>query len=672
MLNKIKKILTNPVYIVIVIFMLVIVFKSVTIVKAVNAVYSEDVNLDNITVRGYTYENYTLTPINDAPQINIPCSKETVNLITINFAEPVYTGGDAKIYYSVDEDQGLSEAKSIYVPVPVDATQIFVELPYEAVYTRVRFDMSSVFVLGSIEWHRGGLNNIIQINYGLIIVSIILAIIILMVYFTFRKQIDGVILRIISKYRNESVFVLESSYKVTLSKLYLILSISFGIMIIFLCPPNSMPDEQVHFNVAVSISRGNFFGKHDENGRLGYLNFYDEVELLPVYRKSVYPETFTYSDAQYYYNKKQPLNPTFNPIGLSNPVGYLVSGLGMSIAQTLLRKVPSAYTLMIIGRCSNLLFAAVVMSYSIRKSRVLNNTMFLLGLMPMTLYQCSSISYDAITFSAVYLLFAVSNNIFFSKENYIITVKDICLVCIASFMLFGSKGGVFATFTLVLLAIEIKKFGNKKRYFFCIGLIVFTAIIAYIVPRLIIHSLTIESGYIDDIRISQQQEYLMSNLNQIPIIIFETFKKYGSKYWEEYIGCLGYFDVHIPYPYLVAYTIALIISCLIEVCMVKNMKLNFRMLSLIASIISFMGIVFSMYLSYAAIKDRVGGVLAIGIQGRYFIPLTLFVIIFFANPLLCKFKYTPNIMQFDECLVKIGGITSCLITVFSLFVVYWL
>lgn len=671
-MNKVKNMLkniANPVFVIAVVILLVLVFAAVDTSISVAASYSEKIDLNSITVKGYSLDENTLTPLNNDPQMNIPCSSSAVNILDIELAKPVIANCTARIYYSVNADQGLSEATAFNVEIPAGSTRIFCELPGEQIYTRIRFDLSCVFTLQSIQLHRGNLTSSLKINYFLLIAGICVTAVIIGFYVRNRKKCDSIIKGFCDKYSCDQDFVLKDRYKRKLSGFYLILALSFGILIIFLSPPNSMPDEPVHFNIASSISKMNFFPDVNENGSVGYFNSYDEVNL-EWYRHI--PDAFTYDKAQeLYHDSTLPGITALFPNAGANPIGHLVAGTGMAIARASGIYL-SPYTLMIIGRFTNLLFSALLISISIRKSKTLNHTMFLLALMPTTLYQCSSISYDAVVIASIFLLFASVNQIVLSDNSYRISAGDVVSVCASCFFLFGAKGAVYATFVITLLAIERKKFGNTKKYIACIGLVALTAFISYVVPQMVLNSILADSNYMENESVIQQKEYLLSNLGQVPTIIFSTLKQEGAKFLEGYIGYLGWQDVRMPYPFLLLFVPVLILSFLIEACCIRKVTFNLRLLSFVAFLISFIGIMLSMYIYYAPLRLSVGGNIAYGVQGRYFIPLSLFAMIIFANPALCRFRYSSKIMICEKVMVLIGGISSCLITSFTLLAAYWL
>ena len=76
-------------------------------------------------------------------------------------------------------------------------------------------------------------------------------------------------------------------------KIFLILSLVFGLLFVFITPPFQSPDENSHFLKAYSVSKGKFFPEV-QNKKLGnyfpkeYLNYIKEKEKFHSKNKKSY------------------------------------------------------------------------------------------------------------------------------------------------------------------------------------------------------------------------------------------------------------------------------------------------------------------------------------------------------------------------------------------------
>jgi len=666
MKNEIHK----PIYIAVAFFIIIIFFNLSDKTQTVKYNYIERVNLEDVAVKDYSREGNTFVPLNNNPHLYIPCSFSPINLVNIKFSEPIKYSSTARIYYSINEDRGLSEANAFNVEIPINAENIFFELPENTTYTNLRFDYKDMFTLKEITLMQGEILYSQIFRTDLFIFGIVSTVIVFFLYYSFQPQWNTIYIWTSKKICNEKFCCVDDEYKKKLSKLYLLLSLVFGIFIIFLSPPYSMPDEPTHYTIASAISKGNFFVDINEADRTGYFQSFDESQVK-WYRKV--KEPYTYSNALLDYNYRQiPSATAFYPTTAFNPIGHLIAGLGMALARLISDEYLSPYYLIIIGRLTNLIFSSLIISISIKKALALNNSIFVFAMLPMTLYQCASISYDAIVLSMVSLLFAYVTRLSLSDDNYIVSFEDIIAISLSCFFLFGAKGAVYSIFTITLFAIKIKKFKNIKRYILCIALVSIIAVISYLIPNIINNHITSQVNYSDAPEITMQKEYLLNNINLIPTIVKDTFKTYGTEYFRGYIGVFGWGEKHLPLPFLMAFAPAIILAFFIDMCFVNNVKNNLRILSFISVFISFMGILISMYIYCAPIKIGIGGTLAYGTQGRYFLPLTLFGLLSFSNSFLGKLKASKKILEFEYSLVQIISIISGTMTLFMLFMNYWM
>lgn len=423
--------------------------------------------------------------------------------------------------------------------------------------------------------------------------------------------------------------------KARLENIFVIIAVVVGFLLVFLTPPLAVPDENAHFINAYAVSRLDFFA-NVENGQVGirmpqavadFINSNLEKFSLPRESK----QTFT----KYYFDSwlMVDMGPqTFYATSMRtiNPVGYLVSGIGMMIGGLLCQSFALPYNLLLFGRIFNLMFYIAVIYYSIKLTPCFKRTMLMLSLMPMSIFLAASLSYDAILIPVSFLLFAYSARILKTDDSYVITKKEILIILFIAFFLGGIKLA-YLPFMLVLLAIPRKKFGSLKRYVLCIAAVGFVAIVAYFVPALInqmkLSGIIMES----EKYVAQQKYYLASHLGQIPSIIAHTFIRWRVFYLTGFFGILGWLDTNFPVPILVSFYIVLAGVLLIDMIELERFPWRAKVLSFAGSIISLCGILYMMYIGWTSLPGvvGVGADYVSGIQGRYFIPMVLFVFVLF-------------------------------------------
>jgi len=477
-----------------------------------------------------------------------------------------------------------------------------------------------------------------------------------------KKIIEGL-------FFDEKISQISEKYNV---RYFTVLAIVFGVILIYIIPPTTVPDEDYHYASLFRISRGHFFVEV-QNEKVG--SYYTEAELNYI-TKSM--QDYVQGDEVYSYEKvllsendtssKQMATFHENTRTAGNPIPYLWAAAGVVIVRNLIGEM-NPYTTVLVARISNLLFYALIVSIAIKKTPILKNTLFLLALMPMTIYQCTSVSYDAALIPCSFLLFAYMTKIVFSDETYVLKGMDIFAVAFSCFFVFGTKIA-YAPLIVCFLAVSIKKFGGVKKYICCIGLIAIIGIVAYVIPNYI-HS-NIVGEYIDNSYMNEQKEFLFSNVNLIPQILKNTVEEMKLLYVDEFVGYFGWFDTKIPGPFVWLFCCAFSICILIEIQIINNMCIKFNFLAVISSMICVIGTMLAMYIQHNSAVGILKGTIAYGFQGRYLIPTALFGIMGISNNLFYKFKYKNIVLKWNQNMVQITALAYLLLTVVVLYGRYWL
>lgn len=452
------------------------------------------------------------------------------------------------------------------------------------------------------------------------------------------------------------------------ANLFALLAFVFGVIFIYLNPPMVCPDENAHFLNICRISGGSIFADV-QDGAIGSFITQDQADFINNYygrfqglgtEKYSFGEAYFLSHLNYTGNQRIFYGSDLSAI---NPAAYIIQSSGVFIAQNLFN-ITSPYNLLIWAKLFNLVFFIIMTRIAILKTPVFRNTMFLIALMPMTMYQCSSASYDCAVISGTFLLFAYASKLILSDDDYRVSKEDIFAVCFSCAFIFSAKIA-YAPLVLILLAVNRKKFGNLKRYIMCICSVIMTGIVFYVIPTAITNFFT--SGISSEAPIVvQQHEYILSHIGLMPGVIIRTARDSLPFWINGFFGILGGLDINFPQPFIYLYLIVLLIYGVTEMCMAGKANLPVRILSFIGVSAFYAGTAMAMYAGWTPlVTGEVGGEYFTGIQGRYFIPVALYVLIIFANPLLLKFKYSDKIIDFQTTVSKyivIGYLClSCLV-----------
>lgn len=446
------------------------------------------------------------------------------------------------------------------------------------------------------------------------------------------------------------------------ANLFATLALVFGVILIYLNPPMLCPDENAHYMNICRIIGGSVFADM-QDGVMGSFITQDQADFINYYKDhyvGINAEKYTFRDVYFLshinYSGDQKVFFVSNLSGI-NPMAYIVQASGAFIAQKLFN-VTSPYNILIWSKLSNLLFFVIVTRIAIIKTPVMRNTMFLIALMPMTLYQCSSTSYDTAIIACMFLLFAYSVKLIRADDDYRISLEDIFAICFSCAFIFAAKIA-YAPVILIMLAVNIKKFGSLKKYVGCISLVFACGVIFYLVPSAITGYFT--SGALNDnsanTLVIQQNEYLKSNLIRLPGIIYDSSVATLPFWINGFFGILGSLDINFPQPFIHLFLTILLITALMELGMTDKVNKRARLFAFIGVSVFFIGTCIAMYTGWTPlVTGEVGGDNFTGIQGRYFIPVAMFVALIFANSSLRCFRYSNKLIEVQTSVVRITSI----------------
>lgn len=452
------------------------------------------------------------------------------------------------------------------------------------------------------------------------------------------------------------------------------ISIILGIILITFGPPMTTPDEQAHFLNAYSIADGQVFLQKsgDQLGKYFPKNVLDfATENSKKYLGIDSPK---YSFKEYYFNSYSEVSngeKVFYKYFNQNitPVSYIFSSIGIIVGKILLpQQYELPFNLLLFGRIFNLIFYSIVICFAIKITPYYKNTLFLLALMPMSIYLGASVSYDALLIPSAFLFFAYILKL---REVEKIMLKDIIIVCSILFILFAVKQA-YAPFVLVLLAIPAKKFGDKKRYYKIIIIAGMVCAVGFIIGQ-VNNLLGLNVAQTVDEKITLQQQYLQNSFGLMVPLIIRTFIKYKMFYFNGLIGILGQLDTNIPLPLIIIFAVILVWVIIIDSCNAAKVSINFKLLG-IMSIFIFVYFSFrAMYINWTPLVEPLYGNTITGIQGRYFIEIIPFASAILANNFFKKYKLINNnrLLEYNEILVMYTAIIFGVITGFTIILRYW-
>lgn len=178
-----------------------------------------------------------------------------------------------------------------------------------------------------------------------------------------------------------------------LETLFAVMAAVFGILIIYLTPPECSPDEATHFIHSYSVASGKFFPEV-ENGVMGrwlpkHINdFLIDNDSAKLDRQ--YEQKYSYKDMmenrEYIEKSKEKVFVGVNTATGVSLISYLISSSGILLSRILGGQFASAYNLLIMGKLANLIFYGIVIYFALKITPYCKNIMFMIALMPMSIF----------------------------------------------------------------------------------------------------------------------------------------------------------------------------------------------------------------------------------------------------------------------------------------------
>ncbi|MDD5687668.1 MAG: DUF2142 domain-containing protein [Elusimicrobia bacterium] len=403
---------------------------------------------------------------------------------------------------------------------------------------------------------------------------------------------------------------------IPIEKIFLIISAIFGLLFVFITPPFQTPDEPAHFYRAYQISELKVISQKQEEKAGGYL----PKSLKIIVDKTIgnvpfHPENKVIIN-EVLLSSKIPLDSKEkefvefpNTIRYS-PVAYFPQAFGISIGRLFNF---SSLMLMYAGRFFNLFIWVLLVYFAIKIIPISKYVLFLLALMPMSIFLSASLSADTFTNGISFLLIAICFQ-YALGENNKVGAAGIFVLFLLSLILALTKQ-IYFLLAILFLLIPVKKIGNKTKYF-----LVFTVLLVLCLSVIAGWYVLIKDTMVPlktDISISGQILFVLNN----PTAFLEAAVKTLSskKYISHFVGQLGWLDTDMSWFFLLSYFFMLIFVSLTDIRENIKLSLNHKVIIFLVFMLNVFFICLSQYITWTPVgRGRIQG-----LQGRYFISISL-------------------------------------------------
>lgn len=455
-------------------------------------------------------------------------------------------------------------------------------------------------------------------------------------------------------------------------RLFLIVALAVGIPVLLLRPGYDTPDFTAHFAKAFDVASGNVVADDLKTAEVvdkqpNDINFKYVGGQLPK-QLAEYANIFT-PDYQFaakkvsasdqfslYFNQANSNDTVafaYNTTAVYSPVAYAPQVIGIWIAK--LFNVSVYATALIASLCVFLSWLALVY-FAIKLSPIGKWVMLTLGLLPMTLFVAPSLSTDPLLIGVAFFYFAFLMRLLVAPAMP--TRKQmIILGVIVAVIALLKQAYIPLAFLPILL---YTKYPMKKIAVKTIGLTILPGILLFLGWTAVISS----RGFGISTQALPQEQFVFA-LSHIPHVVLAVLKTslmgLDGVVWS-FFGIFGWLTLPIP-----LYAVSLLSAFLGLAYLVRpkeKFTLNRVQIAVLLSAVA--GTVVMMLGSLYIYWTPVGASTVEGLQGRYFIPLLIFL-----APLCRRLMLGESASRRAKLVLSVGVPLVLIITIFLLFRHYY-
>jgi len=448
--------------------------------------------------------------------------------------------------------------------------------------------------------------------------------------------------------------------KVNLERIFLVAVLFTGMAYVVLMKPGIVPDEAAHYRSAYAYSNlvlgeGNGVGNpvvmRDEDA--GFYNRIRKADPDPFEYQRMLKEfgRSAHSTGMQEINKSPVQAPAFL---------YFPQAVGITAGRLLNL---NASTVFYLGRIFNLLVFALMAHWAIKKMPFYKMSIFAIVMMPMTGQLIGSYSYDAIIIGLALMLVAAILDYAYGKAN---EPKDFIIIGVLCILLGCSKAGAYVPLCALILLIPRKKFATKKNWLLFLGGTLLSTVLVCVLISM--NQVTSSVGTAPQVAESVEAGYTVGWVFQNPkefiLLLLNTIYKEGDFIVNSLIGKdLGWFNYPIQMVLVSGFLLVFLLSA-IHVPGGENgivVEWKTKVGVLIALVLSGGIIAAAMLLTWTPLSSET----IQGIQGRYFIPLLLPLVLCLKNHTLVLKKSIDRELIFTLGWLQVLTWVNVLITPLS-------
>lgn len=410
-------------------------------------------------------------------------------------------------------------------------------------------------------------------------------------------------------------FFIIKNEKMNVTRKFGYVAAVFGIMFIIFIPVLHGIDEGAHFYKVYSFFYDAKIHYNEENMLV------DDVPAAIIEADSIESIRDTYFILNTNVNDEKTI-ATQDYIGakLYSPISYITYLIPMFLFKKICNL--NVFWLVMLGRLFSFCIWLLLTMYTIKTMPKKKEFMAILSLLPIVLSLVTTYTGDLVNNTVVFLFIAMWYKLYVEKRK--ITKREIFLITLLGIIVTFSKM-VYALIFFIMFLLPEENFKSKKNKYITISGIILILILAFILNISVVGS-DLFNAYPE---ISAQKDFIKNNIFQYIYIFIKTIITNIPMYLYQFTTgkttmCQN--SINIDNVLSMIFLIILILAFLKEE---NDIKLSKKAKSFaIVITITMVSIIFlSLYLQWTATNYGVGYHQIMGVQGRYFIPISALLIL---------------------------------------------
>lgn len=446
-------------------------------------------------------------------------------------------------------------------------------------------------------------------------------------------------------------------------KVFLFAGSILAVLYMLLIPPLAVPDEESHIVEAYYYSNI-WMGKENAPNDNTLLDA-ETARAMHIFRAT--PSLMEYDNLRsevFRTEREEGVSEAGRFFNYSPALTYLPGILSLTVGRLL---GLNGVLLLYLGRIGYILWYLFMMYWFIRLMPFAKAAAFTLAILPITIQQCCSYSYDAVVIAVAFVYLAILFQLLYVDKP--IQKWQMILYTLCIFILSMSKGGTYLSLCLLTVLIPISRFTSKKRKW------------QFVVSEGMLSLITFlwnTMGYVMFVAAPTAEQAAGTYLGEeargaaglladpigFLILAMRTFFRSGDGFIETMLGMqLGWLNIDVS-RFVIYGMLLLMIIAVLQTENIKGQKdivvtTGQKALYFFGSAVSVGIVMASMFMSWTP-KDAIG---IEGVQGRYFLPLLpVLLLLFRTKNIVVKKDISRKLMYIAVCLqcVAIYGILMSL------------